>query len=149
MATDTLHDAAAMQPLLGRALDHHAALLHLLRDWDINAPPHDLHAQFTAIEACARITETALYEAIEHAGDTVRRADAVPAATLTAIDFECQNMAEEVETLCRAVAARQAVTDERSALDVSRLLAMIEDRAFTTMNRVNSQAEDFGCNHKS
>jgi hypothetical protein len=56
---------APLGQLLGQAIDQHAALLYLLREWDVNAPPHELHAQFTAIEACARNTEALLGNALE------------------------------------------------------------------------------------
>jgi hypothetical protein len=67
MATlnDTPRDPGTLGQMLADARDQHAALLHLLRDWDVSAPPHELHAQFTAIEACARNTERLICSAIE------------------------------------------------------------------------------------
>jgi hypothetical protein len=78
MATqnDTARDTS--QPL-AQALDQNAALLHLLCGWDVNAPPHELHAQFTAIETCARNSEIFLCNAIE-----ARREEAARGALMRA-----------------------------------------------------------------
>ena len=72
--------------------------------------------------------------------------ETVPANELRVIDLDCQDMAEEVETLCNAARALLAAAEGRR--DVERLLAMISDRAFETMNRVNSTAGKYGCNYK-
>ncbi len=63
----TLNDTlpASLRQKIAEAIEQQAAILYLLREWDVLAQPHELHAQFTAIEACTFKAERALRTALE------------------------------------------------------------------------------------
>lgn len=78
------------------------------------------------------------------AAKTVPAADAATLReALKEADMHCLVAQEEIEALCRATGDRIEKVDAPIA---KRLLRMIEERAFTAMNSINSRAEKLGCN---
>lgn len=63
-------------------------------------------------------------------------------------DMLGQKTEERIRALCEAIRARLDVGGDTSRSDAQVLLDIIGEEAFSTMNEINSAAEQLGCNYR-
>ena len=78
------------------------------------------------------------------AAETVSRKD--PRTSLNELDCSAQNLAAEVEAVCKAAQLALLSRDPGAAKAVYTMLGIISDAVLTHENYVNAEAEEHGCN---